>query len=528
MAGTDVEWTGNQKAYNAINYLNQIFAFTVRSNGKGYNSERCLMIPGYAASSSLNILQSICIPTFEGDAVKNIIISVHSYNPYSFCLSDEMFDFDPENKEHTGSIDRFFTNLEETFLFNDIPVVIGETGATEKNNTEQRENWAEYMGRKAVEYGIPICIWDNGHNGHSGGECHAWILRSALEWNYPSVVDKLFSAYNTIEWGSVTAADRVIRDNERPPVKESIIDGTTIWENKEGQTVAGITLSHAQPISIPMQRNYIVLAADLAVAYSGDAEPLLYLTNEDNSVSTDGIAPYKTETVSDKKIAYYKYRDINLSLESSGIGYVAKAKNLIVASSGSDISVYEMATVSLNPEITYYIGGQTFNDLSNVSTLPGLKILGWYTTMDYRPGTELGENPGASVKVYGKLVWVKDTVALAKYGIDPDAETVSPTPEVTETPTSTEAPTATEVPIATEAPVTTETPAATETPVITESPDITESPAATKAPEGSGSAPKEKVESENSSGLWITILVIVVPVCIIIIIFIIWIIRKKK
>ena len=92
-------------------------------------------------------------------------------------------DFDPNNKNHTSAIDSLFKTLEETFLFNDIPVVIGETSASNKDNTDQRENWAYYMGNKSAKYGIPIVIWDNGANGHSGGECHAWINRRHLEWN---------------------------------------------------------------------------------------------------------------------------------------------------------------------------------------------------------------------------------------------------------------------------------------------------------------------------------------------------------
>ena len=38
MAGSSVEWTGNKDAYQAVNYLIQVFAQTVRANGKGHNS----------------------------------------------------------------------------------------------------------------------------------------------------------------------------------------------------------------------------------------------------------------------------------------------------------------------------------------------------------------------------------------------------------------------------------------------------------------------------------------------------------
>lgn len=202
MAGTDLEWSGNQQAYAAVNYLNQVFVNTVRGSQTGYNKERCLMIPGYAASASPAVLESIAIPTVNGEAAKNIIISVHCYSPYNFCLSDAMMNFDPEDSACVGEIDYLFRNLQSLFLDNGIPVVIGETSATNKNNTAEREKWAYYMGSKAAAYGVPIVIWDNGANGSSGGENHAYINRRTYEWNYPTVVQALMEGKNSIEWGT--------------------------------------------------------------------------------------------------------------------------------------------------------------------------------------------------------------------------------------------------------------------------------------------------------------------------------------
>ena len=415
MAGSDIEWTGNQEAYKAVNYLNQIFAFTVRNTKMGHNDERCLMIPGYAASSNLDILKTITIPTFEGKAVNNIIISVHCYNPYNFCLSDEMYEFNPEDKNHTASIDSLFKNLEELFLFNDIPVVIGETSATEKNNTEQRENWAGYMGRKSFEYGIPIVLWDNGANGHSGGECHAWILRSKCEWNYPTVVDKLFEAADSIEWGSLTTTDKIAHDMISSE-DVSLIGGKAIWSEKDGHLVAGIEYSHAQPISIPMVRSYVTSSSEIAICYStGETSPLLNFATEENGIVASGIAPYKTEQNGDKTIAYYKYRTINDVLKSAGITNPSQLSELIITSEGADITIFEAAILSLNATASYFAGGQSFATEQGVNLLPGLKILGWYTTMDYKDGTEYNGEVFKDTTLYAKVFWEKDLVARAQY-----------------------------------------------------------------------------------------------------------------
>ena len=430
MAGSDLEWSGNQEAYKAVNYLNQIFAYTVRNTKKGHNDERCLMIPGYAASSNLDILKTITIPTFEGEAVKNIIISVHCYNPYNFCLSDEMFEFDPTNKNHTSSIDSLFKNLEELFLFNDIPVVIGETSATEKNNTEQRENWAGYMGKKSYEYGIPIVLWDNGANGHSGGECHAWILRSKCEWNYPTVVDKLFEAAASTDWGSLTEIDKIAKDIVDRE-NYSFIGGNAIWRDENGHTVAGLQYSHAQPISIPMVRSYVTSSSEIAVCYTGgDDKPLLYFATESDGIATGGIEPYEIKHGADNNIAYYKYRTINDTLKNAGISNPSQLSELIIASEGPDISILEVAILSLNSNASYFAGGQSFNTENGVSLLPGLKVLGWYTTMDYREGTEYSGEAFKDMTLYGKVFWEKDRVAMAKYEAKYGVEDPDTVPEV--------------------------------------------------------------------------------------------------
>lgn len=202
MKGTAYEWNGGtREGIAAVNYLNQVFVNTIRTEAKGYNGERALMIPGYAASSSSAVMAAIQIPQWNGAQAENIIVSVHSYTPNEFCLSDEMTNFNRLFTSHTTGIDMLFYSLKGLFLNKGIPVVIGETSATNKDNTVARENWAYYMGQKAATYGIPIVIWDNGHNGNSGGECHPWINRRNDEPLHPTVLKALFDGAASVEWG---------------------------------------------------------------------------------------------------------------------------------------------------------------------------------------------------------------------------------------------------------------------------------------------------------------------------------------
>lgn len=201
MKGTADEWNGTKEGIAAVNYLNQVFVDTIRTDAKGCNGERALMIPGYAASSSSSVMAAIQIPQWNGAQAENIIVSVHSYTPYEFCLSDEMTNFNRLFTSNTTPIDMVFYSIKGLFLNKGIPVVMGETSATNKDNTAAREQWAYYMGQKAATYGIPIVIWDNGHNGNSGGECHAWINRRGDEAPHPTVLSALFEGAASVEWG---------------------------------------------------------------------------------------------------------------------------------------------------------------------------------------------------------------------------------------------------------------------------------------------------------------------------------------
>lgn len=200
MKGSSVEWNGSAAGYEAVNYLNQVFVNTVRTDAKGYNGERALMIPGYAASSSSAVMKSIKLPQWQGKQAENLIVSVHCYTPYDFCLADTQTKFYRILSSYTTEIDMIFYTIKDLFLKKGVPVVIGETSATNKDNTQAREQWAFHMGKQSATFGVPIIIWDNGHNGNSGGECHAWIERRGEEISpWPTVLNALFEGAASVK-----------------------------------------------------------------------------------------------------------------------------------------------------------------------------------------------------------------------------------------------------------------------------------------------------------------------------------------
>ncbi|MDE5951524.1 MAG: glycoside hydrolase family 5 protein [Acetatifactor sp.] len=183
--GTSVEWNGgDQEGRDVVNYLDQVFVDAVRATG-GNNTIRNLMVPGYAASSSDTALKGIVLPQDD-----HLIVSVHAYTPYDFALNTagrSTWDND------TRDIDHLMKLLDELFLSKGVPVIIGEFGAMNKNNEDERVQWANYYVSKAREYGVPCVWWDN--NAFDGdGENFGLFNRRELTFPYPDLLKALIES----------------------------------------------------------------------------------------------------------------------------------------------------------------------------------------------------------------------------------------------------------------------------------------------------------------------------------------------
>lgn len=186
MIGTPYEWTGgNAEARDVINKLNKTFVKTIR-NAEGNNPYRHLMIPTYAASSDPKTWKDFEIPEDN-----KIIISIHAYTPYNFALNKNgTSKWNIENTKDTIEIDNLMDNLYNSFISKGYPVIIGEFGAMDKDNLQDRINWAKYYVQKASEKGIPCIWWDNGAF-IGEGELFGLLDRRQYVWKYPEIIEAL-------------------------------------------------------------------------------------------------------------------------------------------------------------------------------------------------------------------------------------------------------------------------------------------------------------------------------------------------
>ncbi len=173
----------------------------IRETG-GNNAGRYVMAPCYAASPYDMLRWKLPKDTAES----RLLVSVHAYTPYEFCMSttkDSTF----ENGDEGSDINYLCDMLESDWVSRGFGVVMGETSASDKNNTAERFEWFDYYCRKAKECGIPVILWDNnsiakesgGYGDIQSGECHGYFKRSDCTWYFPTLVEKMIEVLGSAE-----------------------------------------------------------------------------------------------------------------------------------------------------------------------------------------------------------------------------------------------------------------------------------------------------------------------------------------
>lgn len=178
--------TDGGKQYNCLNQWNQAFVDVVRAAG-GQNTSRYLIVPGYCADPTLTV-KSFVLP--NDSASGKLIVAVHCYEPYAYTLSAEFSEWG-----HTGSADKkpssdetniieLYSMLYDAYTSKNIPVVIGETGCSNRASARElsfRNYYFEFTWKAAGSYGLAPFLWDNGATG-TGQEAGGFLDHSTGEY----------------------------------------------------------------------------------------------------------------------------------------------------------------------------------------------------------------------------------------------------------------------------------------------------------------------------------------------------------
>ena len=182
--GTLLEWAGGTWSQRkVVNRLNAAFVETVRASGGG-NAARWLMLPTYAASREAVTLWAMELPDDD-----RLIVSIHAYYPFDFAMSN------PEatayGAKERKALDKMLGRIYDRFVKKGVPVYLGEFGAMDKGNTDDRVRYAADYVSLAARYGMRCAWWDNGLNidEEYNGESFVLLDRRNLTWIYPEIVE---------------------------------------------------------------------------------------------------------------------------------------------------------------------------------------------------------------------------------------------------------------------------------------------------------------------------------------------------
>ena len=181
------------EATSAVNVLNQMFVDTVRATG-GINAERVLIVNTYAAGTNGSSLDDFIVPT--DSAENSLIVEMHYYDPSSYCgeiSADGNTQAVWTENGGKSAMDGMLYNVYNHFTSKGIPVIIGEFGAHNKDNENDRADYAGYLVENAKKYGIKCFWWDSGGKIEANAEFNyytgmALYDRYNEEWVFPEIV----------------------------------------------------------------------------------------------------------------------------------------------------------------------------------------------------------------------------------------------------------------------------------------------------------------------------------------------------
>lgn len=192
----------------------QTFIDAVRATG-GNNKTRTLVLQGPSTDIAKTFSMMNTLPV---DSISSrLIVEVHYYTPYNFCLMTEDADwgkmvyFWGKNYHSTTNAERNATKDEESivefnfekmktkFIDKGIPVIIGEylaikrTALTEPDlslHIASRNYFLKYVTESALRHGIIPFYWDAGNNGNNGS---ALFNRNTGEIVDQSAIDSIMA-----------------------------------------------------------------------------------------------------------------------------------------------------------------------------------------------------------------------------------------------------------------------------------------------------------------------------------------------
>ncbi len=178
------------------NIMNQNILKVIRSTG-GHNKERLVILPGL----NTNIERTINWFKNPDPADKNLILTVHNYDPWGFVSNW----YGITNWNNRNYFDQLFGQLDAFSRNIGLPVIIGEYGTLALGTVENHSKWiyTDSFVRAAHKYGMATMLWDIGFD---------LFDRENEEWIFPILRDTILYASKGISNSFVDKAALYLKD----------------------------------------------------------------------------------------------------------------------------------------------------------------------------------------------------------------------------------------------------------------------------------------------------------------------------
>ena len=190
LIGTDFEWTeGTKEARKIINELNEVAVSAIRQSG-GNNRSRAIIIPVYGARACKETIDDLEIPNND----ENIIISIHAYFPYFFCMvPNETSSWGtPEEKAELKDL---LDGVSDSARKKKRHLMIGAFGTINKDNEEYRVEYTKFYVDECKKRNIMCILWDNNEYGSFEWNSFGMFEREGLKWRNKKIIDALMSTF---------------------------------------------------------------------------------------------------------------------------------------------------------------------------------------------------------------------------------------------------------------------------------------------------------------------------------------------
>jgi len=181
-----LEWAGGTPSQrDVVNRLNAAFVETVRQSG-GNNATRWLVLPTYAASREPVTLWGMKLPADD-----RLIVTIHAYYPFAFAMDNP--DASTYGDKEKKALEKMLGRIYDYYVKKGVPVYLGEFGAIDKKNTDDRVRYSADYAAIARRYGMQVAWWDNGLTAEEEYNGASFILldRRNLRWAFPEIVEAI-------------------------------------------------------------------------------------------------------------------------------------------------------------------------------------------------------------------------------------------------------------------------------------------------------------------------------------------------